>query len=52
MPELELFVMEFLIGIICGGIFTKARVGIIRGGIFKNYLWWNIYQCQSWNYLW
>ena len=39
-PELKLFVVEFLIGIICGG------------GIFKNYLWWNIYQCQSWNYSW
>ena len=33
-PELELFVVEFLIGIICGGIFTNARVGIIYGGIF------------------
>ena len=43
-PELELFVVEFLIGIICGGIFTNARVGIIRVVIFNwNYLWWNIY---------
>jgi len=34
-PELELFVVEFLIGIICVGIFTNARVGFIRGGIFN-----------------
>jgi len=51
MPELELFVVEFLIEIIFGGIFTNARVGIIRVGIFNwNYLCWNIYQRQSWNY--
>jgi hypothetical protein len=50
-PELELFVVEFLIGIICIGIFTNARVGIIHGGIFNwNYLWWNIYRRQSWKY--
>ena len=34
MPELELFVVEFLIGIIYGGIFTGARVGNIRDQIF------------------
>jgi len=39
-PKLELFVLEFLIGFICVGIFTNAKVGIIRGGIFNwNYLW-------------
>ena len=31
--ELELFVVKFLIRIICGEIFTNARV---RGGIFTN----------------
>jgi hypothetical protein len=47
-PELELFVLEFLIGIICVGIFTNTRVGIIRDEIFNwNYLWWNIYRRQS-----
>jgi hypothetical protein len=52
-PELELFVVEFLIGIICVGIFTNARVGIIRGGIFNwNYLCWNIYQRYCWIYSW
>jgi len=29
-PELDLFVVEFLIGIIFGGIFTNARVGFIH----------------------
>ena len=33
MPELELFVVEFLIRIIHGGIFTSARVGSIRDRI-------------------
>jgi len=32
--ELELFVVEFLIGIIRGGIFIDARVGNIRDQIF------------------
>jgi hypothetical protein len=39
-PELELFAAELLIGIICVGIFTNARVGIMHGVIFFN-----------WNYL-
>jgi len=30
-PELELFMVEFLIGIIHSGIFTNTKVGIIRG---------------------
>jgi hypothetical protein len=47
-PELELFAAKLLIGTICVGIFTNARVGIIRGVIFNwNYLWWNIYRRQS-----
>jgi len=33
-PELELFVAKLLIGIICGGIFINARVGIIQDRIF------------------
>jgi hypothetical protein len=33
---LELFVVEFLIGITCGGIFTSAIVGSIRDRIFIN----------------
>jgi hypothetical protein len=33
-PELELFVVEFLIGIIYGGIFIDVRVGNIRDQIF------------------
>jgi len=33
---LELFMVEFLIGIICGGIFTSAIVGSIRDRIFIN----------------
>jgi len=50
---LELFTAELLIGIIRSGIFTNARVGIIRGETFNwNYLCWNIYQRQSWNYSW
>jgi hypothetical protein len=49
--ELELFTAKLLIGTICVGIFTNARVGIIRGVIFNwNYLWWNIYRRQSWKY--
>ena len=32
--ELELFMVEFLIGIIYGGIFIDARVGNIRYQIF------------------
>jgi hypothetical protein len=32
-PELGLFAAELLIGIICVGIFTNARVGIIHGVI-------------------
>jgi hypothetical protein len=52
-PKLELFVAELLIGIICGEIFTNARVEIIHGETFNwNYLCWNIYQRQSWNYSW
>ena len=35
-PELELFMVEFLIGSIYGGIFTDARVGNIRDQIFIN----------------
>jgi hypothetical protein len=38
-PELELFAAEVLIGIICGEIFTNARVEIIHGETFNwNYL--------------
>jgi hypothetical protein len=36
MPEFGLFMVEFLIGVIHGGIFTNARVEIIYGGIFTN----------------
>jgi hypothetical protein len=35
-PELKLFVVEFLIGIIRVRIFTNTRVGIIRSEIFTN----------------
>jgi len=35
-PKLELFVVEFLIGIIYGEIFIDARVGNIQDQIFIN----------------
>jgi len=41
-PELELFVVEFLIGIIYGGIFIDTRVGNIRDQIFIDARDWNI----------
>jgi hypothetical protein len=48
-PELGLFAAELLIGIICVGIFTNARVGIIHGviGIIYDGIF---YRRQSWKY--
>jgi len=34
-PEVDLFVVEFVIEIIFGGIFANAKVGVIRCGIFN-----------------